>query len=152
MAGPKLAALPLGDTPFFFFQLYHETPKKFKLWHFTQTQSATECWSFLQADKNSSYRLILLTQKILSSIVQISGYCIVVVPLPSKQEVRVRFPLSAPCLSAKTEDSNKQHSSRFASKKDESFRTTFGLVCNTKISQIYREVSARLYWRIRQWP
>jgi hypothetical protein len=24
------------------------------------------------------------------------GYCIVVVPLPSKQEVRVRFPLSAP--------------------------------------------------------
>ena len=29
-------------------------------------------------------------------IIKISGYCIVVVPLPSKQEVRVRFPLSAP--------------------------------------------------------
>lgn len=29
-------------------------------------------------------------------IIKSSGYCIVVVPLPSKQEVRVRFPLSAP--------------------------------------------------------
>lgn len=28
-------------------------------------------------------------------IIKLSGYCIVVVPLPSKQEVRVRFPLSA---------------------------------------------------------